>query len=116
MENTRNNNVNNGNNDNKFNYAIDVLHILNSLLRKAWIILLVSVLSGAISLLFTVFFISRHYPPSLPVYSIVQKYVPYPWCAIIYFVGFSLASYIILIISRGIIALVKLARRPLRKA
>ena len=69
MENTQNNNVNNGNNkDNKLNYAIDVLHILGTLLRRAWIILLVSVLSGAISLLVTVFFITPKYSSSIMLY------------------------------------------------
>jgi len=45
------------------------------------------------------FFVSRHCEPSLPVYSIVQGIVPYPWCLIIYIVGFTLAAYIMLLIA-----------------
>ncbi|MBE7093015.1 MAG: hypothetical protein E7365_07565 [Clostridiales bacterium] len=48
---------------------------------------------------FNMFFVSRHCEPSLPVYSIVQGIVPYPWCLIIYIVGFTLAAYIMLLIA-----------------
>lgn len=48
---------------------------------------------------FNMFFISPHCEPSLPVYSTVQAHVPYPWCTIIYIIVFSLAAYIILLIS-----------------
>ena len=48
---------------------------------------------------FNMFFISPHCEPSLPVYSIVQGIVPFPWCLLIYIVGFSLAAYIVLLIS-----------------
>ena len=68
MERTQNNNVNNANNDHKLDYVIDVFHILNSLLRRAWIILLVSVLSGVITLLVTVFFITPKYSSSIMLY------------------------------------------------
>lgn len=51
---------------------------------------------------FNMFFISPHCDPSLPVYSLVQAVVPYPWCAIIYIIAFSLAAYIILLISMAI--------------
>ena len=50
---------------------------------------------------FNMFFISPYEDPSLPVYSIVQQYVPYPWCLIIYIAAFSLAAYLILLISMG---------------
>ncbi len=46
---------------------------------------------------FNMFFISPHCEPSLPVYSLVQAVVPYPWCAFIYVACFSAASYIILL-------------------
>ena len=46
---------------------------------------------------FNMFFISRHCAPSLPVYSLVQAVVPYPWCLLIYIVGFTLASYLVLL-------------------
>ena len=51
---------------------------------------------------FNMFFISPHCDPSLPVYSIVQAVVPYPWCAVIYVIAFSLAAYMILLISMAI--------------
>lgn len=48
---------------------------------------------------FNMFFISPHCEPSLPVYSLVQQVVPFPWCTIIYIVAFSLAAYIILLLA-----------------
>ena len=51
---------------------------------------------------FNMFFISRHCEPSLPVYSMVQQTVAYPWCLIIYIAGFSLAAYLILLSAIGI--------------
>ncbi len=48
---------------------------------------------------FNMFFISPHCEPSLPVYSLVQAVVPFPWCLLIYIFGFSAAAYIILLIS-----------------
>ncbi len=44
---------------------------------------------------FNMFFFSPHYAPSLPVYSIVQQYVSYPWSLFIYIAGFTAAGYII---------------------
>lgn len=60
---------------------------------------------------FNMFFISPHQEPSLPVYSIVQKYVPFPLCTIIYIGAFTLASYIILLISM----LTKRSRKTAKK-
>lgn len=51
---------------------------------------------------FNMFFISPYEDPSLPVYSIVQGIVPYPWCLLIYIMAFSLAAYMILLITMGI--------------
>ena len=48
---------------------------------------------------FNMFFISRHCEPSLPVYSIVQGIVPYPWCMIIYVLIFTLAAYVMLLLA-----------------
>ena len=50
---------------------------------------------------FNMFFISPYCTPSLPVYSIVQEWVPFPWCLIIYVTAFSLAAYLILLIAMG---------------
>ena len=51
---------------------------------------------------FNMFFVSPHCDPSLPVYSIVQQHVAYPWCLIIYFIGFTAASYVVWLIMIGI--------------
>lgn len=51
---------------------------------------------------FNMFFVSPHEDPSLPVYSMVQGIVPYPWCLLIYVTAFSLAAYIILLAVMGI--------------
>lgn len=56
---------------------------------------------------FNMFFISPHCEPSLPVYSLVQNAVPYPWCLIIYVSAFTLAAYLILLVAMGIKYLVK---------
>ena len=45
------------------------------------------------------FFISPHQDPHLPVYSIVQQHVPYPFCLILYIIGFTAAAYIILLLA-----------------
>ena len=51
---------------------------------------------------FNMFFISPHEEPSLPVYSSVQAIIPFPFCTIIYFLAFSLASYVILLVAMAI--------------
>lgn len=51
---------------------------------------------------FNMFFISPYCAPSLPVYSIVQGIVPFPWCLVIYIAAFTLASWIILLAAMGI--------------
>ena len=48
---------------------------------------------------FNMFFVSPHFAPSLPVYSLVQQVVPYPLSLVIYIVGFTAAAYIILLIA-----------------
>ncbi|MBR5279085.1 MAG: YwaF family protein [Clostridia bacterium] len=45
---------------------------------------------------FNMFYISRHCAPHLPVYSLVQQVVPYPWCLFIYILGFTAAAGIII--------------------
>lgn len=56
---------------------------------------------------FNMFFISPHCEPSLPVYSLVQNAVPYPWCLFIYVSAFTLAAYVILLVAMGIKYLAK---------
>lgn len=57
---------------------------------------------------FDMFFISPYGTPSLPVYSMVQGTVPFPWCLMIYILGFTLAAYLILLAA---MAVKKLARK-----
>ena len=51
---------------------------------------------------FNMFYISPHQPPHLLIYSDVQKVVPFPFCTVIYFLGFTLAAYLILLAAIGI--------------
>jgi len=48
---------------------------------------------------FNMFFISPYCDPHLPVYSIVQEHVPFPWCLILYVIGFTAAAYIMLLLA-----------------
>ncbi len=54
---------------------------------------------------FNMFYISPHQEPHLPVYSWVQEVVPFPFCLLIYLIGFTLASYCILLAVMGIRAI-----------
>lgn len=47
---------------------------------------------------FNMFFISPYCEGTLPVYSLVQAVVPYPWCTVIYIVMFTVAAYIMLLL------------------
>ncbi len=58
---------------------------------------------------FNMFFISPHCDPSLLVYSDVQKLVPFPFCLIIYILGFTAAAYLILLIAKAIGTLIRKA-------
>ena len=51
---------------------------------------------------FNMFFVSRHFDGTLPVYSIVQSLIPYPFCLIAYIIAFSLAAYIMMLGAWGI--------------
>lgn len=51
---------------------------------------------------FNMFFISPYCDPSLPVYSLVQEAAAFPWCLVLYILGFSLAAYMMLLIPMGI--------------
>ena len=48
---------------------------------------------------FNMFFISPYCEPHLPVYSLVQAAVPFPFCLIIYIIGFTAAAYVILLLA-----------------
>jgi len=58
---------------------------------------------------FDMFFISPYCTPSLPVYSLVQAVVPFPWSLVIYITGFTLAAYLILLIAIGFAKLTRKA-------
>lgn len=60
---------------------------------------------------FNMFYISPHCDPHLPVYSLVQQVVPFPWCLVIYILGFTAASYIILLTAIGIKKLASVIRK-----
>lgn len=51
---------------------------------------------------FNMFYISPHCEGTLPVYSLVQKVVPFPWCLVLYIVGFTAAACVIVLIAMGI--------------
>jgi hypothetical protein len=51
---------------------------------------------------FNMFFISPYCDPSLPVLSLIQPLVPFPAELIIYVIGFSLASYIMILIAMAV--------------
>ena len=57
------------------------------------------------------FFISPHCEPSLLVYKDVQAAIPFPFCTIIYFLGFTLAAYLILLAAIGISKICGLFRK-----
>ena len=65
---------------------------------------------------FNMFYISRHQPPHLPVYSLVQETVAYPWCLILYVAGFTLAASLILAIAMLIKRAVAAPAQARRKA
>lgn len=50
---------------------------------------------------FNMFFISPHQDPHLPVYSLVQQVVPYPWCLVLYVLGFTVAAWLMIVIGMG---------------
>lgn len=56
---------------------------------------------------FDMFFISPYGTPSLPVYSLVQGIVAFPWCLVIYVAAFTLAAHLILLAAMGMKALFK---------
>ena len=61
---------------------------------------------------FNMFFISPYCEPSLPVYSLVQAHVPFPWCLILYILGFTAAAYLVLLMAKGVAALTAKGKKP----
>jgi len=60
---------------------------------------------------FNMFFVSRHFDCTLPVYSAVHSSVPYPLNLIIYLLGFSAAAYLIFLAGMGIKKLAEKAKK-----
>ena len=60
---------------------------------------------------FNMFYISPYCDPHLPVYSLVQEAVPYPFSLIIYIVGFTAAGYLMLLGGMGVRKLALSTRR-----
>lgn len=60
---------------------------------------------------FNMFYISPHQAPHLLIYKDVQAVIPFPFCTIVYFLGFSLAAYLILLSAIGIYKLCGLFRK-----
>lgn len=60
---------------------------------------------------FNMFFISPYCEPHLPVYSMVQRVVPFPWCLILYLLGFTAAAYLVVLLGMGMAALVRKCRK-----
>ena len=56
---------------------------------------------------FNMFYISRHYDSTLPVYSLVHAALPYPLALIVYILVFTLAAYVILLVAMGISRLIR---------
>lgn len=59
-----------------------------------------------LNMYFNMFFISRHYPCTLPVLADIYAKVPYPVFLCIYLVGFAVVSALIYGIEKGILALI----------
>ena len=48
---------------------------------------------------FNMFFISPYCAPELPVYSLVQGVIPFPWCLLFYVAGFTAAGALLLLVA-----------------
>lgn len=64
---------------------------------------------------FNMFYISPHCDPHLPVYSLVQEVVPFPFCLIIYIIAFSFAAYLILLIGIAVKYIARKKNEPPKK-
>lgn len=64
---------------------------------------------------FNMFFVSPYCEPHLPVYSLVQRLVPFPICLLVYIMGFTAAAYLVLLIAMGVAVLGRKMRRKTEK-
>lgn len=51
---------------------------------------------------FNMFYVSPYCDPHLPVYSLVQPHVPFPWCLVLYVMGFMVAACVPVLLAMGI--------------
>ena len=54
---------------------------------------------------FNMFFVSPYCEPSLPVYSLGQGAVAYPWCLVLFILGFTAAAGLVLLAAWGVVRL-----------
>ncbi len=52
---------------------------------------------------FNMFYVSPHFPGTLAVYRVVQQWVPYPWCLLVYIAVFTLAAFLVLLCTRALL-------------
>ena len=64
---------------------------------------------------FNLFFISPHCEPHLPVYSLVQQVVPFPWCLIIYIVAFTSAAGGVLYLAKAVSYMIEYIQIKVKK-
>ena len=64
------------------------------------------IVEKGLNVTFNMFFISRHYPCTLPILSDIYANVPYPVFLCIYLIGFALVSALIYGLEKGILALI----------
>lgn len=65
---------------------------------------------------FNMFYVSPYCDPHLPVYSLIQPVVPFPWCLVLYILGFGVAACAPVLLVLGIQKLVRVAYHPARHA
>lgn len=51
---------------------------------------------------FNMFFLSPHYPPELPVFSLIQPLVPFPVSLLIYILAFTAGSGVLILMGKGV--------------
>lgn len=65
---------------------------------------------------FNMFFISPYCDPELPVYSLVQGVIPFPYCLLLYIGGFTVAAGLILYIMKGLMGISFKKKAPVSAA
>ena len=95
----------------KYKTVLKALPVFAAAVLLAWGMNEIAYRSGLLETeTFNMFFISPYCEPSLPVYSLVQAVVPFPLCLVLYILGFTAASWLVLVIGMGLAKL--LQKRP----